>query len=326
MAVTEGITYEELEGSPEFECDESGLKCVRQFRVPWGSWQAFANILMGTYATSGRADKAAVPLPGWPNCYCDSVKAVPFIPGVTPDSQGSGADFLTTAMNTYTTGTGGAAAMSAVFNGGARVIAFYRTTFAQYPRSVVHPALTALASTVDSDAPGTHLTLESDYGGEVMTIDGKNWKWVGAVPVEKLGSEMPTGVVIPTTNHIVQWFWVTKPPWATIRQTIGKVNSASFLDDSSAGNVGNVLFLGCQPMPAFRLQVEGDPPYRLIYKFSEQSKFNVSTPTTPLGWNYFWKEVGVVSGDHWVKIEADDAGAANPYLSAAFNDLFKFAT
>lgn len=284
------VAFEELEGSPRIRVNEQGTTAVRTFRVAWSDWQRFATDLVGTYRVLGAATQFVPPIefPGLPNLIVGDVQVEPFDAG-NPDR--SSAITLGASTNTYSAG-------------GAKVTATYRTMFDERNRS--RPDLPQVPD-------GTYLTYAADLGSQRTTVPGRAWTWSGSS--ERVSDDINPGILLPSGVFTLRWQRVPFPPWTQIRNLRGKLNAGSFL----SAPAGTVMFLGARASRRFQF-VEDGGFWNLDYTFSENTK-TLSDGSTPVGWNYFYKE-SALAGEHWVPIVNGES--APPYASGNFLQLFSF--
>lgn len=318
-----GISFEELEGSPEIHGDDDGVRATRRFKIFWADWPSFVGELMGQYAIQYNGatvpfwvpanppnpssvvvySPAQVAFPGFPNAFVSGFKVQPFQPE-SPDSRDDNSpkpvDFGN-QTNTYD-----------LNDGGAIVTAEYETLFDV--SSDDRQWGTGTGGTI-SPPVGTFLTYGGNASGEVLTTPGRTFYWQGSAPQEPLSADMSPGIVIPGNEHTITWRRVIAPPWNTINSMIGKVNASTFL----GAPAGSVMFLGCQPKRIPRYQLSGTL-FNLEYKFAQQSKF--LSDGSIVGWNYLYKPTQV-NGEHWVQILTTDTNSP-PHATADFSLLFQY--
>ncbi|HEY4309846.1 MAG TPA: hypothetical protein VGN12_10380 [Pirellulales bacterium] len=284
------VAFEELAGSPRIRVNEQGTSAVRVFRVAWTDWQEFVRALIGTFRVLGLATQFVPPIefPGLPNLIVTDVQVEPF----DPDNPDGATDInLGAFTNTYT-------------GGGAKVTATYRTMFDEFSRP--RPDMPGVPD-------GTYLTYSADLGSERTTVPGRAWIWSGGS--ERVADDISPGLQIPHGTFTLRWQRVPYPPWTQIRALRGKVNGSTFL----SAPAGTVMFQGARVSRRFQF-VEDGGFWNLDYMFAENTK-TLSDSVTPVGWNYFYKEVAA-AGEHWVAIENLDG--APPYSAGDFLQLFQF--
>ncbi|MCE9604566.1 MAG: hypothetical protein K8U03_06630 [Planctomycetia bacterium] len=283
------VVYEELAGSPHIAITQQGATAVRSFRVDWSDWQAFAQMLLGTYGEIGGTSRFVqpIPFPGFKNLLVAEITVDPFDPD-SPDTQT--AFSLQTDTNAY--------------RSGAKVTAVYKTQFDGEGYSLQN---------LPRVPNGTYLVYRSELGAEYQHVPGRVWRW-SSEDDPPVPDDVNPGVLIPTGSVQLSWLRVPAPPWSAIRALRGKVNASPFLGSP----VGTVLFMGVKAVREFQMLKEGGV-WRLDYYFSEQTKER--SGGDKVGWNYFYKEQAA-EGEHWVAIQDADGGA--PYGAADFQDLFQF--
>jgi hypothetical protein len=287
------IAFEELEGSPTIRITQEGVVGRRSFRVGWSDWAALARELIGTYKVVGGSFTFLAPLefPGQPNLMVSELEVAPFEPS-SPDAQALSS--LVSATNSYTAG-------------GARVTATYRTAFDR--NNQPRPDLPEVRI-------GTYLTYGAEIGAEYLSTPGRIWHWDDPPANPSVADDVQPGLLIPQGVFQLTWHRVALPPWSSIRQLRGKVNSNTFV----GAPPGTVLFMGARVRRQFQFVPDGGF-WTIEYTFHECTK-ELSTGVK-VGWNYFYKETKVGT-EHWVQIK--DADGNLPYAAADFGPLFQFGS
>lgn len=303
MPTVSGIAFTELPGSGRFSGDERGTTCVRKFNVAQANWPGLLELLIGKYSiTAGKVTytNPQIPHPGYDGLFVSSWQAYPLVDESPTGNQST--DLLKDEALAYSV------------TGGLYSHVLEVKYSQEYPISPndAHPDL---SSSLLSNCPGTYITYERDFGGEVQLSSGSTWLWNNGTKVQ---ADIPVGQVIPTANHVITWFWVAFPPYTNIRQSLGKVNSSTFLGAPAE----TVMLTGATPTPMFRFQRTGPPLFKITYRFSEQSKF-LADGTTTVGWNHQFNPTRV-SGENWQKIKTADGD--NPFKTYDFaTNLFKYS-
>ncbi len=293
-----GIGFEELEGSPRIRLTQKGMEATRTFKVAWEDWEGFLGELVGYADLVAGALDLATPFafPGFENLFVDSADVEPFEPG-----NPRGPVDMVFATNSY--------------DAGAKVTVNYKTKDDNDDND-------------KNDKPevpeGTFLTVSGDLGAEYQTIPGRVWKW--SSDGAKLPADQNPGIVIPTIEWSMSWEKVPLPPWAAIRNCIGKVNKGTF----NGAAEGHILFLGGKIQRDFSFQ-QTEALYKLDYKFGERNISGMApgaAPTDPPiegGWNHFYRSNPAPGGGIGITVEMvkDDAGKL-PYWTTDMQALFKF--
>lgn len=230
----------------------------------------------------------------------------------SPDGSGSpGADYLRANLGSFT-GNG-------TKTNGAKVTAVYDTRFPSTPAQS-HFKFAEFAGPY-ALPDGTYLTYEAEFGGEVMLTEDGTWKYTGTTT--KLTQQ--AGITIPAVLHTVTWSPVIAPPFGLIKKNVGRVNATEFMGVGAE----RLLFLGGQHTPLHRFQLGGDsrqrPYYKIVYRFAETCKQSTATDGTLFGHNHFYKK-DKVGSEHFIKVEAWDDSAVNPYRTGDFKTLFRYPT
>lgn len=129
----------------------------------------------------------------------------------------------------------------------------------------------------DSDDPQKFMTHSISLGGQFLNMPSSGLKWDGEVDPIK-ADNINAGKIIPTIEHQFDWEFVPNPPFASIRTSIGRVNSGSFVGASSE----SLLFLGAEA--SREITYQGAKLWRISYRFSERLLEGNK------GWNYFYRE------------------------------------
>jgi hypothetical protein len=261
------VWYEELDDSPEIDRDRKGGGARRSVRIAWDDIDAFFAELFGA-----NGDTPA-PYPGSAWLTVSRAKVKPFI---------NAPRGLNEVPN--------------YFPGGARVDVDYAPPDRDQGGADKTGPGGGSGSTGNDQALITH---KISLGGEFITWKSKNLRW--ALPADddpaKLGDEkqyevtggIEAGVTSMTMEHTISWSQVLWPPWAAIRQCLGKTNAYPF-----AGALADtLLFLGAEAEREFT--AKGLKAWKLDYKLSEKNN-NAVNPAEPFGWNHFVRPDGKNAG------------------------------
>jgi hypothetical protein len=148
-----------------------------------------------------------------------------------------------------------------------------------------------------------------NVGGEFLTLSAAGLKWEGTSTAIK-GDDVQAGKMIPTLEHELKWDNIINPPFAAIRDMIGKVNGTGF----NGASVETLLFLGAQMTRQGSVEI-GVHPWDITYKFSEKI---VKQGGLSVGWNHFFRP----DTGKFHRLKQVDGNAI--YDSAAFDYLFQF--
>jgi hypothetical protein len=277
------VAFKELGGSPVEQYGPDGFRARREFLIAWEHRDAFAAALLGTAASHGGAPQ--VRYPGKSSVFAVRLRYEPFDPD-NPDPKALAS--LTDGLNGYSSSFAKATVEYETFN----------------PRDRV-------------DGPeneiGTHLTYRMLYGVEPSQITAGGWKWIDQ-PSVPAPSDVPLIKMLPVTDHHLTWHEVIQPPWETVRELQGKVNSGEFLGCPE----GTVLFLGAEANKLFRSGFSAEQSgfcWRINYVFRERG---VKQGGRTFGWNHGYR----ADPPGWAELTN---GTDRLYDLADFSTLFQSA-
>lgn len=153
--------------------------------------------------------------------------------------------------------------------------------------------------------PVGFLTHRWGGGGEFLTLPSLTVSWDSAYPPGSIQTRVlnaNAGIFIPTIEHSISWDRVFNPPFAVIRNSIGKVNNANFQMRTGICTPETLLFTG--PELEQQIMSNGARAWKVTYKFSErrvpaedagatldQNAVGFSgTQGVFGGWNHFWRD------------------------------------
>jgi hypothetical protein len=131
---------------------------------------------------------------------------------------------------------------------------------------------------------------------------------------------LPIGLRIPTTEHSINWPYISFPPWTTMRSTLGKVNSVAITFQTGFIAAECLMFMGVEA--SRQITSDGTTCWNITYRFSEKqqaSSFGVGGGI-PKGWNVFYNPVSQVF-DVLYKSDA----TTKIYSSTPFANLFQIS-
>jgi hypothetical protein len=174
---------------------------------------------------------------------------------------------------------------------------------------------------------GTILELEGDIGAEIVEIAGRKITlYEGSDPSkdeQAIEDDWRVHMMMPVEEFTLTWHYVVRPPWATIRNTRGKVNNAAFMAPTGGSAyfaAEQVLFKGAKYSRQLQIGT-GLGYWKLVYHFAAQSKWKRNGD--PAGWNHVLESDGSSVTD-WYKATFSKGLVSDPYLSANFDLLFQY--
>jgi hypothetical protein len=268
------VFYEEMENSPSITMDRRGGSARRVVKIAWDDIDAFFTELF-PLPFSGYADAS---FPGYPWLVVDTVQVEPF----SSDPRGLNEDIN-------------------YFPSGAKVTVSYKP-----------PERDAGMQGTDHSGPGgspgstggqqgsdqSFVTHKVSVGGEFITWPAQNLCWQRSkdgqpgwrgIANHKATGDTTAGIIVPQIEHTITWAQVYWPPWAAIRQCLGKINAYDF----AGAPLGTLLFLGIEA--SHELTNAGLKAWSLEYKFTEKNN-NALDPFKPQGWNWFLRPDGANAG------------------------------
>lgn len=164
----------------------------------------------------------------------------------------------------------------------------------------------------DEDDPETFLTKRMSIGAEFLTLPPKGVK-IGSnsgsstATIANKAADLPITKLIPTAEITLSWKFVIQPPFKTILNMVGTINSGNFLDCPEE----TLMFLGVDATQ--ELTTQGAKPWTIDYRFSARL---VKQGGGTVGWNHTYspdKQQWVVLGMKGKKL----------YDTANFKKLFR---
>lgn len=271
------VAYQELDDSPTIRMDRRGGSATRKVLIAWKDIEPFMlEVFPSPFNGYGTAS-----YPRFPWLVVDSVDVGPFVPAPRGNNE---------PINT--------------FPGGALITVNYKPPDMEGGMQGGPKGDPSGPGGKDGSSGGqqgsdqTFVTHEVDIGGTFITYPSKNFRWhypsTSAVAFAQdneyaVAGDTITGVIQPHAEHTISWHQVAWPPWAAIRQCLGKVNAYRF----GGAPRGTLLFLGAKAKREFTNK--GVKAWTLDFKVSEKNA-NASNPLNPRGWNYFLRPDGKRAG------------------------------
>jgi hypothetical protein len=282
------IAFKELAGSPTETFAPEGMKAQRRILVAWKDRHAMVGELLGNgfeFGTRGPAQ--------YPNRNAVVAMRVKLEPWPQcPEDQGAFAD-IALDVNSY----------SGKF---ATIVIDYELLDTSGGRP---------------DAPNieneTFLTYRMDFGGECIEIPSQSMQWYGASGVPVPPEAVPT-VRVPVVEHHITWHRVINPPWTTIHNSVGTVNSAAFMGSPAE----TVLLDGVTADKEFvNIDSLNAPQFgwRIRYVFREKA---IKSGGNVYGWNHAYRSLPA-DDPGWSKLV--DQASEGLYRTSEFTPLFQFA-
>lgn len=278
--------YQELGGSPQEQYDQEGFSARREFLVPWENRERFAEMVFGTAATP--PNNRILTYPGRDRTIAYRMKIEPVDPRAIDLSE---LDDIRSKLPQYK-----GSWFKAVIN----------------YKSISDDDRTD----IPNSQPGTWIAYRMKIDSLEEPLELTGWKW-SEDPALEIEPGFQGVKRIPITEHIITWNQVVGPPWNTISQMQGKVNSVPFIGCEP----GTLLFDGAEGNKLYRKgDSVGDEPspytWMIQYVFREKT---IKFGNKVYGWNHFYRK-DPVGWDLLLN------GQKTVYDSADFNSLFTSET
>jgi len=294
MAELGGITYHELDGSPDEQFGEGGARVTRRIVCDWGQRWDLMSILRGGYR-DGRIylPHEYIPnahwAPGRTGLYCKEVFARPYQqPGVVPA-------------------------------GAANAALGYEYEYAEITVTYAPSTFTVYGSGTEPWLPGQVIlaTEEIEPAAEFLTLP-KGDLYIGNQAIEDLGVDIP-GAVIQMMDWVYTLNYVTElnPSWLTLQ---GYVNADTVVSKSLGWSFArNTLLVGA-PRAYREIASDGFGLWRVTFRFT----YRRPTGSATGGWNLFpyWQNVAEPKGIRWDYIKDGSGNILYPYRQTNFNNVF----
>jgi len=297
----------ELDGSPVIDKGRDGFRATRHIMCAWGDYKEVISSIMGDFYTHGGAGFAK--FPDIPLLRASNVHVEP----VTDDQTVQNLTDIESDLAGYES------------------YAQIDITYEMMPEN----------DRPDVDIPepeeNTFVTYKMDFGCEFMQLTGRSLQWEGLPNVPVPRDALPT-TRIPIIEHHLSWHRVTDPPWDTIAELVGGVNSTPFLrQGGDLGSIETMLFDGCHADHDFtdvELIDQVQVSWKLDYLFREKriKAFNYDVAAeavrTHAGWNHLWMDGGyqpdgTLLNAGWRRLETTNGDRMYP--THDLTNLFRFA-
>ena len=184
---------------------------------------------------------------------------------------------------------------------------------------------------IDPDLPdGIWAEYDQQFSGEMIEVAGQYLVW--ETDSVRLPADVHPTVRVPYVDHVIKWHRVSAPPWKTIADLQGMVNSNEWEIPATHLNVWeeSLLFMGASSQVSYDIR-DTRQSFTLTYTFrhkahkylnttagSEGGVRNPAAVGSPVvhGWNYVLRPNGV--WDRPLHKDTNDP----MYDSADFSDLF----
>lgn len=282
---------EEMAGSPKFNITKTGVSATRVLRMDWDTAYSAVEELFGqSYVAGVGVVRTAIhTFPGKPFLILESANIDPHDP----------------ANPTQTTIGGN---ITNRYESGALITLQYKTQPWDQEEN---------SNEDDPDTPaGTYLTHRWSLSGEILTLphSGLEWQNANADGDQDVAADLVPAQVIPTVEHQFTWHFVPNPPFATIRDMFGKVNSAAF----GGAATETLLFLGAEAQRD--ITTDGERTWTLDYRFQEKA---IKAGGTIATWNHFYRPDAGNAVNPWQRILRKSDGKP-VYELGDFSSLFEF--
>ncbi|MDO4549647.1 MAG: hypothetical protein Q4C96_00170 [Planctomycetia bacterium] len=246
------VPFYELGGSPSEIYTSEGFKAVRKFLVAWDDRDAFANDVMGNVKEFDYS---------YSTYYPKRPDALPVKLTFSPVDDMAVNKKEITQMHTSLNSYSGSWALATVE---------YETLGTQDVDSI-------------SISSGTRLTYRLTYEPQEILLPVSGWVWNEST--ESLPENTIITKRVPQTLHTLVWSMVISPPWNTIQETQGKINSQKFLDCPT----GTLLFEGISANKLYRSTLEAGASkftWQITYTFRQQC---IHHSGNVYGWNHLFR-------------------------------------
>jgi hypothetical protein len=153
-------------------------------------------------------------------------------------------------------------------------------------------------------------------GCEFLQIPSEGLRW-GVSTTDPVPDGLPIGLRIPTTEHSINWPYISFPPWTTMRSTLGKVNSVAITFQTGFISAECLMFMGVEA--SRQITSDGTTCWNITYRFSEKQQATTAAATVK-GWNVFYNPVSQVFD---VLYKSDNV--TKIYASTPFSNLFQIS-
>lgn len=283
MATLNGISFDELPGSPTLSGGRDGPKAQRKFKVAWSDAEAFIGIIFPAAIRTGNGWIFPISLefPGHPWMSAQTFKLEPFDDNMTPG-------YDSNVVRSYHW---------------AKITIDYEAP--EYDKS---------DSGRDPNRQGDQILADysSAYSAEMLKLGISGWFWETRdendhlVPIKN--EEASVAKVIAQIEHTLTWHYVPSPPFRTIARMVGCVNNDEVL---FYARQDTLLFTGAELKRSYH-SMTGAEAWKVTYKFLQKC---VGALTT-IGWNHFWRNDTAT----WDRVRTE--GGEYVYARQDFAQLF----
>jgi hypothetical protein len=153
------------------------------------------------------------------------------------------------------------------------------------------------ASESESSEPmrdGTWATYSQSQSVEYLNLPSRDMIWEQTDDV--LPADITATVPILTTRHEITWHQVLNPPWSTISELKGKVNSAAFRIPATLQVAAAETLLFSESSAQIVFNFDQQAAWQLTFVFIEKaqnaftntSRGAIDSDGTVYGWNHQW--------------------------------------
>ncbi len=300
------VTFNEISGSPKIIRSSINAEAERRGKIAWGDADALIAEVFPSTINAGIVVEqgAGISFPGKSFLHADRLEIVPFFDERQPQTgPNTTQDFDT--LPTY---------LSAL-----AIVSYTTQRF----------------STEDDEQeedPVPFLQHRWSAGGEFQHIGGESTLWELD---DEQAADVEPSVFVPIIEHQITWSRIKRPPFATIRDRIGKVNDAVVNFKTGTIAIETLVFVGAE----LQRQVlsDGARAWEVTYRFSEKRVASMDEDPTLTGsgtgiggWNHFWRSYDTTDSNvpgfyRVILINASPIGDSlnSIYKQASFAELFQ---
>jgi hypothetical protein len=238
--------FDELAGSPTYTVQPGFTNATRIGKIAWSSIDDFVDYMF-PFAQSPQS----FPDKDW--LLARSLTITPFVRDKEKVEGQSGNDDYED-LNTYDS---------------ARVRIDYETSPNSAPQG---------------EDPVLLLTHRWSIGGEFIQSSPGGFVW--AADEGEVSEDAAPGIFVPTIEHQITWPRVKSPPFATIRNRVGSVNSDTMSFNTGAIAPETLMFLGAELQRD--ILSDGALAWQVQYRFSERRVEDAENGGVG-GWNHFYR-------------------------------------
>ncbi len=300
------VAFNEISGSPKRIQTSVNAEAERRGIIAWSDIDALIAQVFPSTINAGIVVEqgAGVAYPGNSFLRADSIEFVPHFGEEDPTTNVD----LSQDFDTLTTYTSALA-----------TIVYLTQKFAQGEEE-------------QEEDPTTFLRHRWSIGGEFLSLGGDSAIW--ELDGEQSADTEPA-VFVPTVEHEITWPRVTSPPFAAIRDRIGKVNDTELNFVTGTIAKETLAFVGAEIQR--EVLSDGSRAWEVTYRFSERrvvsldEDADLSGPSPGIGgWNHYWRsfdstDTNVPGFYRLILINASPVGDLfnSVYKQASFAELFQ---